>query len=287
MRFTVPWVLLGCAALAGCAGGGWSARETAVIGGFRVPECVLVDPETGSVYVSNMDAAAEQYWTDDGTGFISRLRPGGLVEALRWQDSTPQQPLHSPKGMTVAGGVLYVADNRRVVGYPVAGGAPAAPLQGPVGQRLNDMATDGQAPYVSDTGAGKVYRLSPDGYREIKAPEGVNGITFHQGRMFAVSWTLHDVYELDPAGLADPVAFGLAAHFRALDGIEVLGDGTFLVSDFQGNRVAAVSPDRRTVRTLLKVETPADIGLDPARGLLYVPKFKAGQVGVYRLEKRK
>ena len=148
------------------------------------------------------------------------------------------------------------------------------------------MATDGTYVYVSDMEAGKVYRLGAEGVQEIKAPPGVNGLTFADGRMYAVSWTLHDIYQLDPTGKGEPVALGLAGHFKALDGIEVLADGTLLVSDFEGHRVAAVAPDRKTVYTLAGARTPADIGLDRDRMLLYVPMLEANRVATYKLEHR-
>jgi len=285
-RDTWPLVVIVCvlAAGSGCAQNAWVAQEIAVVSPLKVPECACVDPKVGAVYVSNMDTTTGEYWTDDGTGCISVLRSGGVPIALRWQESNAEAPLHSPKGMCVMAGVLYVADNTRVVGYPVAQGVEPSKLAGPTGRRLNDMATDGKAVYVSDTAAGVVYRMGTEGVARIKAPAGVNGITFSKGKMFAVSWDLHEVYELDPSGKGDPVPFGLAAHFRTPDGIEVLDDGTFLVSDMKGNRVVTIAPDRRTVRTLIELQTPADIGLDEARGLLYVPQFERNCVTVCRLK---
>jgi len=261
----------------------WVARQTAVISQMKVPECACVDPKSGAVYVSNMDTATQDYWADDGAASISVLRARGDPFAMRWKESKPDAPLHSPKGMCVLHGILYVADNTRVVAYPVLNDVEPSSFLGPTGRHLNDVATDGVAVYVSDTDAGVVYRMDSEGVTHLKAPEGVNGITFFKGKMFAVSWTRHEVYELDPTGKDDPVPFGLAEHFQTPDGIEVLEDGTFLVADLKGNRVAAISPDRRTVRTLIDLKTPADIGLDMVRRLLYVPQFEENCVAVYRL----
>lgn len=44
-------------------------------------------------------------------------------------------------------------------------------------------------------------------------------------------------------------------------------------------------PDRKTVRTSLKIESPADIGLDRQRSLLYVPQFLKDQGAIYQLRK--
>ena len=282
--------LIACALVAGpgCAVQEvWVARQVAVVSQLKVPECAFVDPTSGGVYVTNMDTTTQQYWADDGVASISVLRPGGSPYAMPWHQSTPEAPLHSPKGACMLDGVLYVADNTRVVGYPVIEDNEPVKLMGPSGRRLNDMATDGVAVYVSDTLAGVVYRMDGRDVTRIKAPKGVNGITFFKGKMFAVSWAQHDVYELDPTGKGDPVPFGLALHFQTLDGIEVLDDGTFIVSDLTGDRVATISPDRKTVRTLIDLKTPADIGLDIRRRLLYVPQFEENCVAVYRLTQEK
>jgi DNA-binding beta-propeller fold protein YncE len=283
------WLVLCLLSLAavGCAAGpAWRAREIAAMGGFDAPECVAVDGMSHAALVSNIATATQQYWADDGAGFISRLRSGGAPESMRWKDSTPQLPLNAPKGMCILEAHLYVADNTRVVCYPIATAEPGRAIDVPGARRLNDMASDGTAAYVSDTATGKIYRIDPKGdVKELKGPPGVNGITFFKGRMFAVSWDLHEVYELDPHGKADPTPFGVAANFKTPDGIEVLDDGTFVVSDFTAGRVATISPDRRTVGTILLTQTPADIGLDRERGILYVPRLQANQVGVYKLEK--
>jgi hypothetical protein len=103
--------------------------------------------------------------------------------------------------------------------------------------------------------------------------------------MFAVSWDLHEVFELDPTGDRPPQPFGVAEHFTNLDGIVVLDDGTFVVSDFTGNKVFAIARDRKTVYILAEIESPADIGLDRKRRLLYVPSFMGDRVFVFKLDK--
>lgn len=273
--------------LAGCAHEAWKVKQITAVGQLAVPECACVDTQTGKVYVSNMDTDAGAYWVDDGEGSIALLSPGGTPRDLRWRASTEQVPLNSPKGMAIFKRILYVADNTRVMGYPLTGAPGVKPVEGPEGQHLNDVATDGQAVYVSDTAAGVVYRMAPEGVTQVKAPAGVNGITFFKEKMYAVSWDLHEVYQLDPTGQADPVPLGLAEHFKTPDGIEVLDDGTILVSDMHGHRVAAVSPDRTHVYTLVELKTPADIGLDRQRLLLYVPQFEQDVVTVCRLMPQK
>lgn len=296
-RWALAVCLAGALAAAGCekaeeappaakAPAEWTAERVGVVDGFEVPESVLVDPDADVVYVSNMETPPRMYWRDDGKGFISLLEAQGATKRRRWRDSTAREPLNEPKGMCVVDGVLYVADNSRVMTYPLSGDQVRA-IEIPDANQLNDMVAHGGFAYVSDTATAKIHKLCLPSVT-FRGPESVNGITFDaKGRMFAVSYALHEVYEVDPQGGTDPKPFGLAEHFESLDGIEVLADGTFIVSDPKAGKVCSISPDRKTVTVLVaKVKSPADMGLDRRRMLLYVPTMEANQVVIYKLRRR-
>ncbi len=262
-----------------------TVEQIAVVEGLEIPECLVADPASGFVYVSNIETDKAAYWAEDGKGFISRMSADGEMKELRWLDSTADAPIHAPKGMCILDGRLYIADITRLLRYPLKGDGPLVEIPVPGSKRLNDVATDGKSVYVSDTELGRVHKVDAKGNQTlIKAPESVNGITFHNGRMFAVSWELHDAYELDPSGAGPPKPFGLADHFGGLDAIEVLEDGTFIVSDFRDNKVCAISADRKTVHTLIELETPADVGINRAKGLLYIPALMKDDVVIVRLK---
>ena len=265
----------------------WSVETVQVVDGFDAPGCALCDSERDVVYVSNIETSEKGYWLADGEGFISVLNPDGVIRELRSIDGAAGSPLDAPKGMAVLDGYLYFSDLSVLKRYNLEDPNIVETIELAGAMKLNDIASDGEAIWVSDVEASRVYRL--DGklnVTEIHAPENVNGVTCHDGKIFAVSWYHHDLYELDPTGVNQPVPFGLAEHFTNLDGIEVLDDGTFIVSDFTGNRVCAVGPDRKTVRTLVEMETPADIGLDRERGLLYVPQLAINKLVIFRLIKQ-
>jgi len=261
--------------------GGWTATKIGIESGFQTPESVLVNADTGAAYVSNILLTTGGPWADDGNAFISLLLPTGEIDKLKWRVSTPTTPMSSPKGMCLLKGTLYAADVTHVDCFARDGTYKR--IDPPGAKMLNDMVTDGRSAYVSDTGTGKIWRLADTPTAIVEVPSA-NGITFHGGKMLAVSWGDHDIYEVDPNGAAPPKPFGLAGHFKSLDGIEVIDDGTVLVSDFTGNKVCAVAADRRTVTTLIEIQTPADIGLDHQRLKLFVPMFEANKVAVYRLE---
>jgi len=273
----------------GCGVYGWTVERVGSVEGFNAPECVVVDAETDRVYVSNIVAApggdGSQYWAEDGTGFLSTLTPDGKIEDLHWADSHPRAVLNGPKGLCILGGVLHVADITLIHRIALKDRKPLASVRIVGAKRLNDMATDGTAVYASDTAAGKIYRYADNEVRVVRAPEGVNGITFGGGKMYGVSWALHEIYELDPTGKDEPKPFGLADQFAGLDGIELLDDGCFVVSDIKGGKVCVVSADRKTVRTLVTLDTPADIGLNRKAGLLWVPMLARDRVVTYRLRK--
>jgi DNA-binding beta-propeller fold protein YncE len=262
----------------------WKAIRVAMIKGCHVPECALPDPETGDLFISNVQTATEGFWVEDGQGYISR-RKADESEPRKWRDTARSALIHAPKGMCLLNGVLYAADISRVLRFPLQRETQDPPIAIDGARRLNDMATDGKAIYVSDTANGQVYRIEGENQSIVPAPRAANGITFWDGKMYGVSWSDHDVYELDPEGRRPAKALNLARYFRNLDGIEALEDGTLAVSDFVGNKVCLVSADRSKVATLVPIESPADIGVDRKRGFLYIPQFHKDQVAVYKLEK--
>ena len=268
------------------AAGQWTATEVRRITGLKVPESVLADPENGVIYISNIDAPEGKYWMDDGVGHIARYTLEGEVKDALWLASSSSHPVNSPKGMCLCHERLYYTDNARLMRRALDPNAVPEEIPLPAAKMLNDLVSDGVHVYVSDVNLGKIYRVDAMGkVTPIPSPASPNGLTFWKDHMFGVSWDLHEVYELDPAGEKPPLPFGLASHFTNLDGIEALDDGSLLVSDFVGNRVCLISADHKTVTTLAELESPADIGMDRSRGLLYVPSFLKDCVVIFRLAK--
>ena len=95
----------------------WRTEQLRIIGGLEAPECALVNPATGDIYASNMTPAPNaegdaKYWGDDGAGSISLLTDSKL-EKLHWAKSNKTATMHSPKGLCIVGGQLWIADNHR------------------------------------------------------------------------------------------------------------------------------------------------------------------------------
>jgi len=266
----------------------WRVEKVLDITGLAVPECAAVLGETGEVFISNIDAPAKgadnRYNTDDGTGFITRLKTGGQIARGRWVDSQTNAPLNSIKGICVLKGIVYACDVDRVRRMSVETGQALESVIIHDAKFLNDAATDGKYIYVSDSNTDKIHRLDGDKQMEIPGPPNPNGIAFSGGKMFVVSWAKHDIYEVDLDGIMPPKPFGLADHFSGLDGVDILSDGTFIVSDQKQNKIVLIAADRKRVRMLLEIKGgPADFGIDHARGLLYIPLVWDNSVVVYKL----
>lgn len=264
----------------------WSVEQLSVIEGLDLPESVAIDPVKGDVYVSNIVTPDESYWVDDSNGFISLHKPDGQTATLKWHAHTDDSPVHDPKGMCIHKGKLYFNDNKKVKHISLDGKKTVGVIDIEGATTLNDIATDGENLWVTDTEGSKIYCVSADeSVKNIPSPKKVNGVTCYKGKVFAVSWDFHEIYEIDREGKKEPVPFGLEDHFTALDSIEVLDDDSFLVTDFQGNQMCWVSADRKTVVKLAGITTPADVGYDRKNELLYVPLLRENKMLVYKLTK--
>jgi len=100
--------------------------------GFAGPDCAIWDP-TGDVYlVSNVHGDPRR---KDDNGFISRVRPDGSVESLRWIDGDAAGvTLHAPCGMAILDDVLWVADIDVLRGFDCSTGRAlkAVPVPGAI-----------------------------------------------------------------------------------------------------------------------------------------------------------
>ena len=292
MKTRLSFLCMMAVALTGCTHSQpaktWRLEPIGSISGFKTPECAEVHPEDGTVYVSNIFAVTrDTVGALDGNGFIATLEPGGKLRAFEAIKGTATLPIHGASGMCFFNGYLYFNDRNNLKRCPLDD--PAAievvPIPGTT-SGFNDAACDDRYVYVSSQEK-SIYRVDAQGKGgKFVDLEGVNGIKAWRGKLFAVTTNKEnsDLYELDPSGKAPPKAFGLAPAFAGIDGIEILDDGTFLITDCHGHRLYSIAPDRKTVTLLAEgLEYPADLGVDTQRGFVYVPQFFRNTVEVYRL----
>ncbi len=289
----IPAILLVACARGGEAPGAAESLTVANVG-FRTPESVLHDPHADVYLVANINGSPLA--TDDN-GFISRLRPDGTVEALRWIDGrSPEVTLNAPKGMVIIGDTLFVADIDAVRLFTRETGAPLGARPVPGATFLNDLAAaPGGTLYVTDSGlrAGEgggfapsgtdaVYRFESDGTAvplvrgdALGRPNGivVDGhrimlVTFGTGRVMLVVAESGQV-----SGLPAPPA-------GQLDGVVKIGDGIYLISSWEGRAVYRLGPGGQYTVAVSDVEAPADIGYDARRHRVLIPLFTTDRVEI-------
>ncbi len=268
----------------------WSLEPVRSVKGFKTPECAEVHPTDGTVYVSNIFAVTrDTVGALDSNGFVSTLAPGGKLKERRVITGTKAVPIHGVCGMCFMDGYLYFNDLNNLKRCPLddLSAIEVVPVPG-TDHGFNDAGSDGRYVYV--TGQDAIFRVDRKGNGgKFVDLEGVNGVKSWKGKLFAVTTNgdKSDLFELDPTGKTPPKAFGLAPKFAGIDGLEILRDGTFLITDCHGHKVYTIAPDRRTVTLVAEgLEYPADLGVDHERGLVYIPQFFRNTVEVYRLKSR-
>ena len=256
--------------------------------GFATPESVLHDEQADVYLVSNINGSP----TDrDDNGFISRLSPSGSVLALKWIDGAAAGVmLNAPKGMALAGNLLYVADIDCIRMFDRSTGAPAGEVCVPGASFLNDVApaieggvlfTDsGLDPTFAPSGTDAVYRLDANGVSTVIANGRLgapNGVVDTRDGPLVVTFMSGEVFRVGLGGGYNTVA---DASQRQLDGVVTLADGRILVSSWGESCIEELAPNGSMRCIIGDLDAPADIGLDRGRNRILVPLFNANAVAI-------
>lgn len=252
-------------------------EQTWLAAGFANPEGVAEAPD-GTLFISNVSGGGD---ARDGDGFISRLSKTGEILDLKFIEG-----LDAPKGMAVHDGRLYVADIDIVRIFDAATGEAldGAPIKG--ARFLNDATVWLDDVFVSDSGAGRIWRLtgtSIDLWREGEELRGVNGLLGAGNKLFVSTMTSGSLFEATASGGWRTIATGM----ENADGIGVIENkhGGFLVSSWPG-KIHYVSAEG-AVATLLDTtaEKTLQNDLTMIDGLVIVPNWEPGTVTAWRLKK--
>ena len=243
---------------------------------YARPESFIVDPATGTYYVSNINLAkpdATKLSREDNNGYITLVN--SKLEVLKHkfiEGGRDDVQLNDPKGMAIAGTTLWVADINTLRGFDTTTGKSVAtvPLKKLGAISLNGVAAGPEGViFVSDFQKNKIFRIdTADGNAASVLAEGnqlnnPNGLYWDPGEqlLYVACWKGGAVLTIDAEGavgtfLSDP------EQFSNLDGIDRDSVGNFYVSDYHNNAVYRISPELRVTALPVKVTTPADLSLD-------------------------
>jgi hypothetical protein len=265
----------------------------ATITRLRGPESVLHDPGQDVYFISNLNGGLQ---TIDDNGFITRVDARTLHVDLQWiAGGKNGVRLDAPKGMGIVGDMLYVSDVTAVRKFDRRTGAPRGEIALPGATLINDIATDGDTVYVSDTGlktgpGATFYETGTDaiwkvtGDRAEKYASGAflhhpNGLAVVDGDVWAVTFGPDEILLI---GEGKPKRIAQLPKGQ-LDGIVALDSKRVLVSSWLGEGIYRGSPGGDFEPLLTGIDAPADIGYDTKRHRLLVPISGANQVTIHEL----
>ena len=271
-----------------------TSKSTEITGvGFSSPETVLWDSIADVYLVSNINGQPD---AEDNNGYITRLRPDGTVENLKWIEGGKNAvTLHGPKGMVFKGDTLFTADVGGVRLFDRASGRPLG-VRVVATRGLNDLAvgadgavyvTDLEPPPSGPSGTpppAAIYQLTTHGAQpvargnQLEQPDGL--VADAQGFLVA-PFGAASLYRLDPVGKHKQVVATLPG--AKLDGLLPLPAGGWAVTSWDAQTVYAVSASGVVTVIVAGINSPAQLGLDRKRGVLLIPSFNDNKVVVQRL----
>lgn len=275
-----------------------AATKLLVVEGFLSPESALHDSVQDIYFVSSINGNPT---AKDNNGFISRVKPDGAVENLKFIEGGHNGvTLNAPKGLALAGDTLWVADIDAVRAFNARTGAAidSVSLAKLGAVFLNDiaLATTG-ALYITDTGirfddVGNVLHPGPDRVFRIGPDRAVtvavrgdtlgrpNGIALDAaGRRFViVEFGGRSVLAWKPEDKAPTV---IAKGAGGFDGVVVAG-GKLYVSSWNDSTVSSYETGQE-VKLITGVPSPADIGYDAKRKRVLIPILTGNRLEIWQM----
>lgn len=256
--------------------------------GFAQPESVVYDPVTDVLYVSNINGPV---MLKDSNGFISRLKPDGTILERSWVKG-----LHSPAGLALHDRTLYVADVDELVEVNAAAGSIGKRHKAQGAVFLNDVAVaeDGTV-YVSDTPMNTIWRLKDGVFERWLTNDdlhGPNGLLVQGDKLIVASFgkmpsegQKQELAGLLAVNLEDQsiAPLGKGEPLGNLDGIEPLGAGAYLVTDWAAGALYRIDAKGNADQILDLNQGSADLTYLPDEGIVLIPMMLDNGLVAYRL----
>ncbi len=264
------------------------AKATWRLEGFKTPESTLVGPTGNLIYVSNINGAPTE---KDGNGFISTISPDGKLIKADWATG-----LNGPKGMSVVGDTLFVADIDELVAIDVASGSVRKKYPAKGAKFLNDIAVDAKGRvYVSDMAGNAIWRLDGETFgkwlesADLKSP---NGLVVKGNHLIVGCWgVMINGFATDVPGHLLQVSLvdkkisnlGDGSSVGNLDGLEILSDTEFLATDWMAGKVLKINVSGQAQQVFDLNQGSADLGFSAPLKTMFVPMMKDNVVLGFKL----
>jgi DNA-binding beta-propeller fold protein YncE len=241
----------------------WESDTVSIKG----PESATFDPTSKMIYVSSMN-----------NGNIVLMDLKGKVVKSDWVTG-----LTSNKGIGFHKGLLYTAETNTiaVIDMKTATLVKRIPVEGAI--MLNDLEVDAKGiVYVSDTRAGKVYRVEGDKPSVYLTDiSGANGLMAVGTDLYVAGSTTFQKVS------ANKEITKIGEGYEAgLDGIVLLSPTEFILSNYRGmlyyveaNGNKQVLQDTRDIKFMAN-----DISYDSKSKTLFVPSFSSNKVTAYAVK---
>jgi outer membrane protein assembly factor BamB len=245
---------------------------------FKTPESVLWDSKNKVIYVSNLNLNPR---LKDGNGSIGKINSKGQVINAEWVTG-----LSSPKGMTLVGHLLWVADVDELVCIDINTGKIIKKILVPNAKMLNDITSDKNGViYFSDTDGNAVYKFKNDSISLItnQGLSAPNGLLFDSGRLLLASAGSTDFAELNMDTGAKTI---IAKGVNKGDGIAKINKNQYIVSDWFGELfyISPIGTRHSLIKTSDSKINTADIDYIKSDNLLVVPTFFHNRIMAYKLK---
>ncbi|MBI9035635.1 MAG: hypothetical protein JEZ03_14320 [Bacteroidales bacterium] len=252
-------------------------KQWEVQGNLRTPESVLFDEVNNDIYVSNINGSP---LVKDGDGFISKIDAKGNIVKLQWV-----RGLHAPKGMGIFQNHLYVTDINQLVIIDLQQEVVIDRIDIPEAKFLNDICIDKQGRvFISDSKLRVIFCYHNGNVEKWYEGDGLsfpNGLCIHADKLYVGNYTY--ILEMD---LKTRASSKIIENIGGgVDGIKLINNNEFLISDWTGN-VYHIDSNHK----LTKLIGTAEVGINAAdfefiskSNLLLIPTFGYNTIAGYKI----
>lgn len=254
--------------------------------GILHPESALYSLKHESFFVSNV--ASGNPLETKAVGYMSKISRDGKTVTSKWVKG-----LHAPKGMTIVGDFIYVADVTRVqkISIPKARIVKTMPIKG--SKFLNDITQDAAGNiYVSDMFTDELHIIKNDKvsvYLKDAKINALNGL-FTDGKehilavrwgdqMDAKTWATKVPGDMAIIPFKDPKKVSNEKSIQGnLDGVAVDAKGNLWISDWMNGDISMMTKQGKVRKMFNLGPGTADLSIVKELNLMVLPQMNQNKV---------